>query len=410
MSKIVLLVADGMADRPLKELNGCTPLDIAETPNMDDAAREGSCGIMWTIGPGIPPGSDVANLSLLGYDALRIYRGRGPFEALGAGLDVKPGDVAFRCNFSTVDERGTVLDRRAGRISTEDARKLAQEIEKIRLDEFPDVEVIFKHTTEHRAVLLLRGPELSSAVSDTDPKAIGVLVKPCKALKPEAEKTASVVNAFCQKAREILESHPVNEERKSKGLLPANAIIVRGAGQLPSAPSIREKFGLDGCCVAANALIRGVCRFAGLDLIDVPGATGTVKTDVMAKAKACVENLRKYDFVFLHVKGTDNASHDGDREAKIDMIERIDAAVGYIMNYADDVCLAITADHATPLKVREHTGDPVPVAMWGDLVPQDDVKRYSERECAKGMLGSLFGKDVMRLLLNFSGRAKKVGA
>jgi len=227
----------------------------------------------------------------------------------------------------------------------------------------------------------------------------------------EAERTARILKQLTEKFHEILQSHPLNVKRRAEGLLPANFVLLRGASVLPKLEPITERYGIKALCVAAGALYRGVCKAVGMDLIDVPGATGTVETDVIAKAKAAVEGLLKYDFVFVHVKGADNASHDGNAQQKIRMIEKIDALLGYVLKNTDkdELVIAVTADHTTPIAVREHAGDPVPLAIMGPGVRADSVQRYSEIDCAEGGLGRIRGLDLTPTLMNYIGRVKKYG-
>jgi len=409
--KAVIIVCDGMADRPVRELGYSTPLEAADTPAMDYLADIGVCGIMDPISPGIPPGSDVANLAILGYDALKVYRGRGVFEALGAGLEVRPGDVAVRCNFATV-RNGVIVDRRAGRLDCRPFEEALMEVSK-RIG--PDVEAVFKHTTEHRAVLLLRGYGLSRMVSDSDPHRTGVPVMKVKPLDgtPEAGRTADILNGLSEMYMEALKNHPENERRRRQGLPTADAVIFRGAGQLPEIRSLEELYGVKSAVVAGNALARGVCVSAGMEPIHVEGATGSADTNLKGKAETALRALERFDLVYVHVKGTDNLSHDGNVEGKVRMIERIDRQlVSRILDETDlrEVHIALTADHTTPVSVRKHTGDPVPIAVAGSCVRRDDVKRFSERSCAVGGMGRIRGRDVMPILMNYLGRVGLVGA
>jgi len=400
-----------MADRPIRRLGGKTPLEAASTPNLDEAARRGATGIVDILAPGIPPGSDVAHLALFGYDALKVYRGRGALEALGADMEVKPGDVAFRGNFATLND-GLVVDRRAGRIDSASARRLAEALQNIKLEKHPDVEVLLRHTTEHRLAVVFRGPRLSPHVSDTDPGKAGLPLAEAKPLTVAASKTAEVVNEFTRLALKILGEHPLNEERKRRGLLEANGVILRGGGVLPEVEPLTARFNVKAAFIAVTSLIRGVCKLAGMKPIKVEGATGTTKTNVKAKAESLVKALETYDFCFLHVKGADNASHDQNLEEKMAMIERIDGMVGYLLDRLnlEETYLAITADHATPISVGNHTGDPVPLLILGPEVLADGVEAFSERACMRGGLGRLRGKDVIHLLMNYLGRLKKFGA
>jgi len=402
-----------MADRPVKELNWKTPLEAAYKPSLNQIAKTGICGIMDPIAPGIPPGSDTATLALLGYDPLKVYSGRGALEAMGSGIDVLPGDVAFRCNFATVNEDFVVLDRRAGRIADEDAAKLAESLRKIKLKK-PSIEFLFKNTIQHRAALVVRGPKLSTAVSGSDPEKVGEKVLGIKPLdgSPEAKLTAKVLNELMHKFHNVLKEHPVNKERAKRGLPPANIILCRGAGTVPNIETLSELYGINAACIAATSLVRGVCKVAGMKLIDVEGATGTPQTDFVAKAESAVQALKTYDFVLLHVKATDVASHDGKTKQKVELIEKIDHMVGYILSNIDPdlTCLAVTADHTTSLLTGKHEGDPVPIAITGPYVRRDDVEEFDERSCAKGGLNRIRGVDLMPILMNLIGKTKKFGA
>jgi len=414
MMKTILVIADGMGDWPLKQLNRKTPIEAAGTPNMDWLAKNGVCGIMDPIAPGVPPGSDVAHLSILGYNAKRVYSGRGALEAIGFKVDVVPGDVVFRCNFATVDDDMRVIDRRAGRISTEDASKLAKSLEKVYSHNHPEAQITFINTVQHRAILRLRGPGLSMMVSDSDPHEVGRKVLKVHPLKrtPEAEKTAKIVNEALKEFHEVLENHPLNEERKKKGFPPANFILCRGAGVLPLINPFPLKFGIKAAAVAVMPLVRGVCKVAGMHLLSAPGATGGYDTDVLAKAKAALKGLETEDFVLIHVKATDVASHDAKIDKKIEMIEKVDKMVGYLIENVDldETYIAVTADHTTSSVTGRHTGDPVPVAIIGPYVRTDDVEVYSERSCAKGGLGRIRGRDLMRTIANWLGKMRKFGA
>ncbi|MEM0057378.1 MAG: 2,3-bisphosphoglycerate-independent phosphoglycerate mutase [Candidatus Bathyarchaeia archaeon] len=411
--KALLIIGDGMADRPLKELGWRTPLEAANKPSMNHVASVGICGIIDPIAPGIPPGSDTATLALLGYDALKVYSGRGAFEALGWGIEVAQGDVCFRCNFATVNEEMTILDRRAGRIASEDASKLAESLRRVKLSK-PGVDFIFANTVEHRAVLVLRGSRLSPAVSDSDPAIEGKEILKVKPLDDSAEArfTAELLNELAQKFHEVLKAHPLNKERKTHGKPPANFILFRGAGTLPKIKPLSELYMLKASCVAATALIRGVCRAAGMQLLNVKGATGNVHTDYIAKAKAAVKALENSDLVLLHVKAPDAASHDGNIKQKVEVIEKIDKMLAYILNKIDlsETYVALTADHTSSCITRNHEGDPVPIAIMGPYIRSDDVDEFSERACARGGLGRLRGKNLMPILMNYLGKVKKFGA
>ncbi len=403
-----------MADRPIKELDSKTPLEAARKPSLNQIAKTGVCGIMDPISPGLPPGSDTATLALLGYDALKVYSGRGGLEAIGSGVKILLGDVAFRCNFATVDENLVVLDRRAGRIVNEDASKLAGSLQKIKLGKPLDVEFLFENTIQHRAVLVIRKHGLSTAVSDSDPGKVGEKVLDVQPVdeSSEAELTADIVNKLMREFHKILKEHPVNKERGERGVPPANMILCRGAGTVPNIAPLSQIYGIRAVCIGATPLVRGVCKAAGMKLTDVEGATGTPQTDFMAKAKATIREIKTNEFVLLHVKATDVASHDRNIEQKIELIEKIDRMLGYVLSNIDldATYVAVTADHTTSSITRDHEGDPVPIVITGPYVRRDDVEEFDERSCAKGGLNRIRGVDLMPILMNLIGKTEKFGA
>jgi 2,3-bisphosphoglycerate-independent phosphoglycerate mutase len=279
--KGIIMIIDGMADRPVKDLGYKTPLEAASTPNMNKLAEIGINGIMDPISPGIRAGSDTSHISILGYNPYEVYTGRGPFEAAGIGLDVIAGDIAFRCNFSTQDENGIIIDRRAGRIR-EGTEEIAESINSLKLEGFEDVEIIFKESTGHRAVLVLRGIGLSDKVSDADPKHDGKPPKKVVPLddSPEAAKTAKILNKFVETSYDVLKDHPVNVERIKEGKNSANVILPRGVGAVPHIPPFEEKYGVKAACIAETGLIKGIGKLTGMDLIEVEGATGGIDTNL----------------------------------------------------------------------------------------------------------------------------------
>lgn len=407
--KGIIMIIDGMGDRPIEELGNKTPLEAALTPNMDKMAENGICGIMDPIRPGIRAGSDTSHISILGYDPYKVYTGRGPFEAAGVGVDVLPGDIAFRCNFSTADETGIITDRRAGRIR-EGTEEISKVINGMEIDD--GVEVIFKESTGHRAVLVLRGDGLSDQVSDADPKHEGKPPKQVVSLDDtvEASRTADILNKIVSKSYEILKNHPINTNRMDKGENPANIIIPRGAGAVPHVEPFGEKYGLNPVCIAETGLIKGIAKIAGMALIDIPGATGGIDTNLENIKNGIIETASEdYNFMLINVDGADEAGHDGQMEEKVKFIEKVDDIIGDLMKI-EDVYFILTADHSTPISIMDHTGDPVPIIITGPEVRVDDVKKFNERAASKGGLCRIRGSNIMDILMDLMNMSTKFGA
>jgi len=411
--KGIILVMDGMGDRPIKELNNQTPLQAANTPNMDQMAKEGITGIMDSIAPGIRPGSDTAHLSILGYNPYKVYTGRGPFEASGVALDVIPGDIAFRCNFSTMDENGIVTDRRAGRIR-EGTKDLVEKLNTMVLDDYKDIKIIFKESTGHRAVLVLRGEGLSDKVSDADPKVEGKAPAEVVALdgSAEAEKTADILNKVVAKTYEMLKDHPVNLERIKNDLPPANVVIPRGAGAVPEVEPINDKYEINSACIAETGLIMGIARFAGMDVIEMEDVTGGVDTNLDNIRDTIIDQVKNsdHDFFLINIDGADEAGHDGNVKQKVEFIEKVDKVVMSELLKLEDVYIFLTADHSTPISVKNHTGDPVPILIRGPEVRTDDVEEYNEFATYKGGLCRIRGSDVMNIMMDYMNYSHKFGA
>ncbi len=404
--KILLVVCDGLSDRPVREFDMKTPLQAARKPAMDALARHGMTGSMDVIAPGVVPGSDTAHLALFGYNPYESYTGRGPIEAAGAGLQVSRGDVAFRCNFATADSSMRIVDRRAGRMKTGTA-ELARALDGMVVD---GIRVAFKEGSEHRAVLVLRGPGLDCRVSDVDPHGEDE-VHESVPLVPQAKKTADVLNEFVRRSYQILSKHRLNSERVSEGLPPANIVLPRGAGSINEIQPMGERYGLKCAAVAGVTMVKGICRMVGMDVPDIPGATGGLDTDYGAKAEAALRLLKANDFVFVNVKAGDVASHDGDFRMKVRVVENIDMMLGLVLkDLPDKVVVAVTCDHSTPVALKEHRADPVPLVISGEDGRVDPVKEFDEISVASGALGRVRGTDLMPILMGIADRAKKFGA
>ena len=368
-----------MAD--IRGKRGITPLEYASKPNFDSIAIRGMNGSMDVVKKGVVPNSDTGHLALLGYDLKKYYPGRGPLEALGAGIKLKEGDVAFRANIATVDKKFKVIDRRAGRI-----RGDLSELEKVVNEIDIGIDFEFKHTVDHRGTLVLHGT--NKVMKDTDPHVEGKRIL----------KSDKILNEFTKKCYQKLRRLELNKNRK----LPANMILLRGAGRYKKVPSFKEMHNLRGACIATVALVRGVAEFCGLDILEVEGADGTENTNIHGKFKTAIDSLEKYDFVLVNVKATDNFGHDGNFEGKVKMIERIDAQLGTLKDAMDYCILAMTSDHASPVEKKAHSADPVPVCIAGNGVKPDGVKSYNEYSCAKGKLRRIRGIELIGILKKFT--------
>ena len=408
--KLLFVVMDGLGDRPIKELDNKTPLEYANTPNMDKFASLGMNGLLHVIAPGVTPGSDTAHLALFGVDPYEYYTGRGPFEAAGIGLEVKQGDIAFRTNFATINTEDIITDRRAGRIS-EGTKELAELFKNMEID---GVEILLVAGTEHRAALVLRGDGLSDRVSENDPHVEGQEPLEFKPLEdtPEAQKTARVLTTFVMKAKTLLSNAELNKNRESQGLPLANYLLIRGAGKVPQVPNFEEEYCLESACVAGGGLYKGVGRMLGMHIIEDSRLTGGTTTNLTAKFDVALEALQTYDFVFTHVKGTDNFSHDGNPVGKMKFIEKVDKELYRFLpeNFKNDLVVMITGDHSSPCSFKDHSADPVPVVIYSPDCRVDKVEKFGESYAAEGNLGHLLGKHLMGIALNELRLVHKFGA
>jgi len=385
--KYVVLVGDGMADRPLEELDGRTPLEAAHTPQLDFLARHGRMFLVHTIPEGFAPGSDVANLNVLGYDPAKHYTGRAGLEAASLGLYLRPQDVAFRCNLVTVaeDEAGVLrlVDFSAGHISTEEARKLIEDL----AVQLGTSSIKFYPGISYRHIMVWSNG--TDRVSCTPPHDI--------AGQPVAEhlprgRGRQMLLELMEEARQVLEEHPINQKRRRLGLQPANAIWLWGAGRLPNLPKFRERFGLEGAIISAVDLLKGIGKLVGFEVVEVPGATGYLDTNYAGKVAAALQQLESKDLVYLHVEAPDEAGHQGEVELKLQAIEDFDSrVVGPILaglRRFGEYRIMVLPDHATPIRVRTHTAEPVPAVIYqakggaGQKAPgfcEAAAARYGER-------------------------------
>jgi 2,3-bisphosphoglycerate-independent phosphoglycerate mutase len=381
--KAVLLLGDGMADEPLPELGGLTPLEYADTPNMDRVAREGRTGLVSTVPDGFEAGSDVANLGLLGYDPARYYTGRGPLEAANLGVTLADGDVAYRCNLVTITD-GIMADFSAGHITSVEGAALLAALQ----GGVPGVR--FVPGISYRNLLVVPG---GSGEPGTPPHDIvGRPIEPYLPAGPDRELLLACMAA----AEEVFEGHPVNRERLQAGKQLATGIWPWSGGRRPALPRFSDRFGVEGGMISAVDLLNGIARNAGLEVITVPGATGYLDTDYDGKAQAVLTALERLGFVYCHVEAPDEAGHMGSVEEKVRAIERVDGMLGTILDGFDGI-VAVLPDHATPIRIRTHSRQPVPVAVRGLGV--DGSRRYSEREAEKGDLGRFPATALLPLLL-----------
>jgi 2,3-bisphosphoglycerate-independent phosphoglycerate mutase len=407
--KILFLVLDGISDRPCPELAGKTPLQAAKKPNLDAFARQGVCGIMDTIAPGVRPGSDTAHLALLGYDPHESYTGRGPLECEGTGISMEPGMIGFRCNYATLSKDGVITDRRAGRIH--DTGALSDAIQNgVDLERY-GVDFIFRSGAGHRAALALKGKGLGHCVSSNDPKKEGVIPLTIKAVKQtkKDKKTAAVCNEFVRQATAILADHPLNTERANQGLSPATTVLLRGAGEMGHYEPFTSRYGISGSVISAASLIAGIGTAVGLKRVQVDGITGSQDSNLAGKIAAAQDELRSQDFVLVNIKGADESGHDGLARQKTAFVEKIDAALAPLRTI-EDIIIVICADHSTPCTVRDHSADPVPVVIWGDGVRTDDIARFDEISCAQGGLSRIPGSSLLPIALDLINRSPKYGA
>lgn len=388
--KILLLVMDGVGGLP-REQGGPTELEAANTPNLDRLAREGSTGLTIPVARGVAPGSGPAHLAMFGYDPITYEIGRGVLEATGIGLEVNPGDVAIRGNFCTIDDAGNITDRRAGRIPTEEGAKRVEVLREIKL---PGIQIDIQIAKEYRFAMVLRGDGLNGNIADTDPQKTGVPPLPVKARSPEAEKTANLVSQWLEKAREKLAGHE-----------PANFCTLRGFASEPGLPKYSDVYKLNAACVAVYPMYKGVSRLVGMDVIET-SAHDTTQDEFNKVA----EIWNDYDFVFCHVKYTDSRGEDGDFDAKVKVIEEVDAALPALLDLNPDV-LVVTGDHSTPATYRAHSWHPVPTLLWAPATHMTDrAEAYGERDCMGGALGQFPATDLMPLALAHAKRLEKFGA
>ena len=386
-TKIVMYVADGLGGLP-QQSGGMTELETAKTPNLDALAKIGVLGGSIPVLPGISPGSGPGHLGLFGYDPLQYVIGRGALEATGIGFEIKDGDVAIRANFCTIDAKGNISDRRAGRIPSEESAPLAIRLRNVKI---PGIEVFVEPVKEHRFVIVLRGQGLHGNVHDTDPQVTGIPPLDPVAVDADSKKTAEVAKEFVRQARELL-----------SGEAKANCLTLRGFAGKPKLPTYEEVYGLRAAAIAVYPMYKGLARLVGMDIIG--------KAQTLDEQMTVLEqNWSNYDFFFIHFKYTDSTGEDGNFAAKVKRTEEFDAAVPRINALKPDV-LIVTGDHSTPSMLASHSWHPVPTLLSAKFCRTDGCEKFGESDCLRGGLGQFEAKHLMTLALANARRLNKYGA
>ena len=400
--KYIIILGDGMADEPIGSLGGRTPLQAACKPSIDRVAALGRSGMLATVPAGFAPGSEIANLSVLGYDLPKVFEGRGSLEAASMGVRIEDGEMAMRCNLLTI-EQGRIKNHSAGHITSEEAAELIDFLQK----ELGGGDANFFPGVSYRHLLKLKGGD--KRIATTPPHDVpgtpyrDVLVR---ALVPEAEATAVRINELIERSQELLKDHPVNRARVAAGKEPANSIWPWSPGYRPRMETLMQRYGIrDGVVISAVDLIKGIGVYAGLKPVDVEGATGLYTTNYEGKARAALDALRAHDFVFLHIEASDEAGHEGDAELKVRTIEYLDSRVvktifDEISGWDEPVSMAILPDHPTPCALRTHTAKPVPFTIYRTGVSGDGVQRFDERSAQEGSYGNMSGDEFMNLFID----------
>lgn len=390
--KYIVMVPDGMADYPLEELGGRTPLEAARTPNMDLLAKDGKIGQAAFVPEGMIPGSDVANLSIFGYDPKKYFSGRAPLEAINLGVELKEDEVAFRCNFITEGD-GNLVDYSAGHISTKEAKILIKVLNR----HFKNENIVFYPGVSYRHLMIIKDSDLEICKVKCYPPH-DIMGQKIEKYMPDNKK-AEFINDIMIRSRDILDHHEINQVRRDLKESPANMIWLWGQGKKVELPLFKQKYGIGGAVISAVDLIKGIGCAAGLEAINVPGATGYYDTDYAAKAMYALKALEKDDFVFIHVEAPDEAGHNGDVRAKIAAIENFDKlVVGTVLaglKNIKDYRLLILPDHPTPVALRTHTSDPVCFLMYGSGIEKDEIPLYNESEAKNSQFVFGNGYELM---------------
>lgn len=396
--KHIIILGDGMADEPVAELGNKTPLQAAQTPYMDRLAAEGCSGMLHTVPDGFHPGSEIANLAVLGYDVAQVFEGRGSLEAASMGVEIEPGEMAMRCNLICVED-GKIKNHSAGHITTAEATELILFLQ----DKLGNEKISFHPGVSYRHLIKIKNG--NKALECTPPHDVpGTLFREVmvKAQTAEAQETADLLNELTLKSQALLASHPVNQKRIAAGKSPANSIWVWSPGYKPRMETLSDIYGIgSGSVISAVDLIKGIGVYAGLVPVEVEGATGLYDTNYEGKAEAALEALKKQDFVYLHVEASDEAGHEGDVALKMKTIEYLDARIlkriyEETKHWDEPVAIAVLPDHPTPCRIKTHTSDPIPFVIYKPGNRPDSVTRYDEFSAREGSYGELFGNEFMR--------------
>ncbi len=397
--KYLIILADGAADHPIKTLGGKTPLQAAKTPHIDALCRKSRLGLLETVPPDMPPGSEVANLSVLGYDVKAVYQGRGVLEAASMGIDIKEGELAMRCNLICVEE-GMIKNHSAGHISTEESHELMTALN----DHFKGKDFTFYPGVSYRHLFVL--PKGSDHIRCTPPHDVpgtafeDVMIE---ATTDDGIETANLLNFIIRESQKILSEHPINKKRVKNGKDPANSVWFWSQGYRPQMQTFDELYGKTGSVISAVDLIFGIGVYAGLEPIHVEGVTGLYDTNYEGKAQAAVDALKEKDFVFLHIEASDEAGHDGDVGLKVQTIEYLDSravapVVEALKGFVEPVTIAILPDHPTPCALRTHVHDAVPVMIYNPDFKGDGISSYDEESAQSGSLGLMKGAEFIKTL------------
>lgn len=400
--KRIIILGDGMADEPIAALGGKTPLQAAHKPTIDKLAQLGKNGVFSTVPDGFKPGSEIANMTVLGYDVRTEFEGRGSLEAASIGVAIQPGEMAMRCNIICVQDE-KIKNHSAGHISNEEAKILIDYLQ----EKLGDDVFTFHNGISYRHLLVMKGGD--KRINCTPPHDVpGTPVKDVmvEALVPEAQETARLLNELTLKSQELLKDHPVNLKRIAAGKDPANSIWVWSPGYKPSMQTLAQKVGIQsGAVISAVDLIKGIGIYAGLESIEVEGATGLYDTNYEGKAQAAIDALKTNDFVFLHVEASDEAGHEGDVDLKVRTIEYLDSRIvkpiyEAVSQWNEPVTIAILPDHPTPCAIKTHTNAPIPFIIYNPLQAGDAVQVYDEQAATQGAFGTISGDEFMKLLFD----------